>query len=73
MAEAEFKVGDKVTFNAYLGRVHKAKVREVYPPCPNAVFFKDDFSYKVKGEHILSVTTGRSLMESKFFEPPTQE
>lgn len=68
----EFNVGDAVTFNAYKGRVIKAKVLEVLD---HFSFFREDFrtSYRLSGidAPLISICTGQSIRESKYFKEPT--
>ena len=77
---SEFKAGDKVTYKPY-EVAHKATVKEVFDHCPYGFDDSDDRtyyrltgrSYEVNGKHkhdsVVCVSTGLSIMESKFFQP----
>ena len=71
--EQEFNVGDQVTFNAYIDRVIAAKVLEVLPHFSP---FNDDnrISYRLEGisAPLVSVCTGLSIRESKYFIEPVR-
>jgi hypothetical protein len=65
---AEFSVGDTVHFRAYKYQPEEglpAKVKKVARAVWGGVI------YHISGD-VISVTTGRSLVESKLFEPPTE-
>ena len=71
--KSEFKIGDVVTFRAYADQNIKAVIREVFPPSSGRnIFSWDLFAYRVEGisEPLNSITSGRSLVESKFFKCP---
>lgn len=61
---AEFNRGDIVTFRAYVDQNIKAKVIEVINANPT--------EYKLEGveKPLISITTGRSIKESKEFKCP---
>jgi len=61
----EFAVGDEVTFKPYEKEV-KAIVKEVDV---SNVFEKDERIFYKLGGDAVSVTTGKSIMESEYFEP----
>ncbi len=69
----EFKVGDKVTFKPYekaLPAVVRAiqygmsgKGKTMFGASDDRIF------YKLGGDRVVSVTTGRSIVESKHYKP----
>ena len=71
MRAGEFKKGDVVTFRAYFDQNIKAKVIETF-------IFEDSPEkqnrYQLEGisEHLVTITTGESIKESKFFRCPTE-
>lgn len=70
----EFKKGDPVTFKAY-GNAIPAKVADIIPP--NQTFNNsEEVRYRLIGAGktpLLSITTGRSIVESELFEEAKEE
>lgn len=67
----EFKVGNIVTVNAYIGREFEAKVFGVDIPI---LFSENDerVFYDLRGKNIVTKCTGKCIKESKYFEIPTE-
>ena len=64
--KAEFNIGDKVTFHPYEKKL-PATVKEIQYGSP---FLADDdrVFYKLSGPSVITITTGRSIVESVLYD-----
>lgn len=62
----EFKLGDKVTFHAYEKRL-PATVKGIRYGAP-FVDNDDRIFYELSGPRVVSITTGRSIVESYLYD-----
>lgn len=67
MTEAEFKIGEIVTFHGYAKELIKAKVVDIYhtPHKPDK-----EWEYRLTGisQNLLSITSGKFIVESKLYD-----
>jgi hypothetical protein len=69
-SKQEFKTGDIVHFKAYEKKI-QARVLKVITPAQSTKLSRTDYEYELEGisEPLVSLTSGRSILESEYYTP----